>query len=77
MKTENLGAITQQLPAGPACDFFNLHSGQGQGVSDRDGRDANADGGGRGDDLGDQGRFQRSLDASADKVSEWNLVQTF
>lgn len=46
-------------------------------MSDRDGRDANADGGGRGDDLGDQGRFQRSLDASADKVSEWNLVQTF
>lgn len=46
-------------------------------MSDRNGRDADADGGGRGDDLGDQGRFQRPLDASAHQVSEWNLVQIF
>lgn len=46
-------------------------------MSDRNGGNAHSDGGGRGDDLGDQGRFQRSLDASADKVSERNLVQVF
>lgn len=46
-------------------------------MSDGNGSDAHADGGGRGDDLGDQGRFQRSFDASAHEVSEWNLVQIF
>ena len=52
-QTREWTAITQQLPAGPACYFFDLHAGQGQGVSDRNGCDANADGGGWGDDLGD------------------------
>lgn len=52
-KTEKLGAVTQELPAGPACYFFNFHPGQRQGMSDRNGSDPNPDGGGRGDDLGD------------------------
>lgn len=77
MEIRESRAVTQQLPAGPAGYFFDLHAGQGQGVSDRNGCDADADGGGRGDDLGDQGRLQRPLDASAHKVSEWNLVQIF
>lgn len=77
MKTQNRHIVTQQLPAGPARYFFNLHAGQGQGVSDRDGSDAEADGRGRGDGLGDQRRLQRSFDASAHKVSEWDLVQIF
>lgn len=46
-------------------------------MSDRDGSDAEADGRGRGDGLGDQRRLQRSFDASAHKVSEWDLVQIF
>ena len=53
MTTKTLRAVTQQLPAGPARYFFNLHPRQGQGVSDGDGGDAHADGRGRGDDLGD------------------------
>lgn len=76
-ESKEVSAITQQFPAGPARYFFDLHPGQGQGVSGGNGGDAHADGGGRGDDLGDQGRFQRPLNASAHEVSEWDLVQVF
>lgn len=46
-------------------------------MSDGNGSDAQADGRGWGDSFGDQRRLQRSFDASAHKVSEWNLVQIF